>query len=110
MISNLHFCYDPEKKAVILNFSTSSVTFGDRASRGSLLVGCFHASCFPDYPKAFPFQEQPFRDATRKATILQKVGACASEAKGMRETWQGGPLAVDEVEMKFKIQNDLLLS
>ena len=42
--------------------------------------------CFAALPKSFPFQEQPFRDATRKATTLQKAGACASEAQGMRET------------------------
>ena len=49
-------------------------------------VGFVQTISFSRPVKASPFQERPFRDATRKATTLQKEGACASEAQGMRET------------------------
>ena len=68
--------------------------------RGAFGLALSHTIGFTGLVKAFSIQEQPFGAATRKTTTLQKAGACASEAQGMRETWQGGPLAVDEAEME----------
>jgi len=38
-------------------------------------------------------EQTPCGFVTLHTPRVQKAGACASEAKGMRETWQGGGMA-----------------
>ena len=68
-----------------------------RRHSAAVLVGGDHAYATAQ-PRACVDQEQPLRDATRYAPILQLEGACASAAQGMRCCMEGEPLAVDELE------------